>query len=42
MIDPRRDPRQGGPAQLEGGDWQLVARADSHARRTFDPPWVIL
>ncbi len=31
MIDPRQNPRQGGPAQLEGGHWQLVGQDDSHA-----------
>lgn len=34
MIDPRRDPRQRGPAQLEDGHWQLVGRAESSAENT--------
>ena len=38
MIDPRPDPRHGDSAQLEGGHWQLVGRAESHPPGTFDSP----
>ena len=34
MIDPRRDPRQRGPAQVEDGHWQLVGGAESSAENT--------